>query len=66
MDVGKYSTVLRVLVNQHNAMAWYKARNKQDFCNKLLDMQQEHPIIQEIVSGTLNNLLSHRYSNPIA
>ncbi|WP_286237532.1 hypothetical protein [Neptuniibacter halophilus] len=58
MNVVKYSRVIRPLVNATNASAWDRAEDKLEFCSDLLGLQHEHPIINEIVAGTLSNLLA--------
>lgn len=60
MNSFKYARVLRSLVTEENSIEWSKARDKEMFCSSLVNFPTEHPVIIEIVTGALNNLLAHK------
>lgn len=60
MEVSKYSSVIRSLAIDDNVSAWITAKDKALFCSQLAALEEEHPIINEIVSGALNQILSRK------
>ncbi len=58
MDIAKYSRVLRSLVTEENARGWQGARDKEAFCSQLVSAKEEHPIIEQILTGALNDILA--------
>lgn len=60
MEINKYSSVIRSLVIDDNFTAWASAKDKHLFCAQLASLESEHPIIQEIVSGAINQIFSRK------
>lgn len=60
MEINKYSSVIRSLVIDDNFTAWASAKDKMLFCSNLADLENEHPIVREIVSGALNQIFSRK------
>ncbi|WP_415903348.1 hypothetical protein ACMXYR_06335 [Neptuniibacter sp. QD29_5] len=63
MEINKYSSVIRSLVIDDNFTAWVSAKDKPMFCAQLADLEDEHPIIKEIVSGAINQIFSRKAEN---
>lgn len=64
MDIAKYSKVLRSLVTEENARGWQAANDKKAFCLQLVSAEKEHPIIEQILTGALNDILAHKAAHP--
>lgn len=60
MEINKYSSVLRSLAVEENVVAWSAAHDKLHFCSQLANLEHEHPIVNEIVAGALNQILSRK------
>jgi len=60
MEINKYSSVIRSLVIDDNFTAWASAKDKLLFCSNLANLENEHPIVREIVSGAINQIFSRK------
>ncbi len=60
MKIAKYSKLIKEHATLEAAEGWKRSKDPEGFCVSILHLENEHPVIQQIVAGALNNILSYR------